>query len=108
MKTYPYVHADQTLDCAQWVASSGLIELNLTPEDASSGSHSGSCDEDIAALRTVPYIAYQLARIPADRLRAELLEYGAWDDDDLSDHDANLDRILWLACGDLCDESVDD
>ena len=106
MKTYPYVHAGQTLDCAQWIASSGLIELNLTPEDASSGSHAGRCDDDIAALRRVPYVADQLARIPADRLQAELFEYSAWNED-LSDHDANLDRILWIACGELCDE-IDD
>jgi hypothetical protein len=34
-------------------------------------------------------------------LAAELREYGAWDDDELSEHDANLERILWLACGDI-------
>jgi large repetitive protein len=30
-------------------------------------------------------------------------EYGAWDDKELRDHAQNLQRILWLACGDIVD-----
>jgi len=30
-------------------------------------------------------------------------DYGAWTRHDLSDHGANLSRILWIACGDLVD-----
>ena len=45
----------------------------------------------------------ELDRIPADDLRAELKEYGAWSEEELADHEANLDRILWLACGNILD-----
>lgn len=32
--------------------------------------------------------------------RAYLSGYGAWEDDELADHDANLDRLVWLTgCG---------
>ncbi len=83
--------------------SIGSIELNITRAQAARGSHSGDCDEDIAALRTVPAIRRQLARVDAAALARELREYGAWDADELADHDANLSRLLWLACGDITD-----
>ncbi len=65
------------------------------------GSHQGACDDDIAALRQVPAIRRQLDKIKPETLQAELREYGAWDDAELADHDANLSRILWLLCGDI-------
>jgi hypothetical protein len=88
--------------------SSGLIELQLTQDDVAMGYHSGSCDESIAALRRAPRIAAQLDAIDPALLRSELKEWGAWSDDDLADHDVNLSRILWLACGDLFDNPSDD
>lgn len=76
-------------------------ELNITLNEALTGAHSGQCDNDIAYLRTVPRIRRQLAKINPELLRKELKEYGAWDDEELADHDANLSRILWIACGDI-------
>jgi hypothetical protein len=83
--------------------SSGWIELRLTLEDARSGSHQGRCDDDIEALRRVPYIKAQLDALDPVKLAADLSEYGAWEEAELADHDANLNRILWLACGDIRD-----
>jgi len=86
----------------RWFSTgSGRIEFELRLSDAHYGHHQGQCDDDIADLRKVPYIAAILASINADLLRDELREYGAWDADELADHDANLDRILWIACGDI-------
>ena len=31
-------------------------------------------------------------------------EYGAWDDEERTDHDQNLQRILWLAAGDITEQ----
>lgn len=88
----------------QWFhTSSGRIEFQLSLDDAHTGHHSGRCDDDIADLLKVPYIAKQLEQIPAALLAAELKEYGAWDASELADHQANLARILWIACGDICD-----
>jgi hypothetical protein len=89
---------------AYWSSGSGLIELNLSIDIANKGYHSGACDFDIAELRGVAHIASQLNAIKPDLLVAELKEYGAWDSVELSDHNANLDRLLWLACGDLVDQ----
>jgi hypothetical protein len=61
----------------------------------------GRCDDDVAELRKVPAIRRQLDRLDQETLKSELREFGAWSDDELSDHDANLDRILWIAAGDI-------
>jgi hypothetical protein len=81
---------------------SGRIELVLTLADAESGSQPGKdASDDVAALLKVPYIAEQLADLSPDLVRGELSEWGAWDDDELADHDANLTRLVWIACGDI-------
>lgn len=89
----------------RWYTSShGRIELQMSLEEAQSASHSGSCDDDVAALSRVPHIAAQLEAIGPDALRQELEGYGSWDETELADHDQNLQRILWIACGDICEE----
>lgn len=88
-----------------WTDESGLLSLEIALEDAQSGSHQGRCDEDIADLRRVPYIAAQLDKWSEADVRAELKGYGAWDEDDLADHDSNLNRMLWLACGAVVEEA---
>lgn len=86
---------------------SGLIELALTLADAESGSQPGKdASDDIAALRAVPYIAEQLLEVDPETLAAELQGYGAWDADELADHETNLTRLLWIACGDIRDEAA--
>ena len=84
--------------------SSGRIELKITKAQAAIGMHQGECDNDIAVLRTIPAIRRQLAKVDAALLRDELREYGAWDDVELSDHDANLSRLLWVMCGYILDQ----
>lgn len=88
-----------------WASTgSGRIELRLTREDAASASHSGQCDDDVLELSRVPYVAKQLAAIDSALLAEELREYGAWDAEQLTDHDQNLQRILWLLAGDIVEE----
>jgi hypothetical protein len=81
------------------------LAIELTTDDVASGAHSGACDADIAALLLVPRIAEQIAKWAPDTLAAELKEYGAWDSAELADHGENCARMLWLACGDLRDQS---
>lgn len=88
--------------------SSGRIELELSLEDANSGYHQGACDEDIYYLKRFPHIATQLDQIKPELLRDELREYGAWDDEQLADHEDNLERLLWLACGDIIDRQFEE
>lgn len=84
-----------------YTSGSGRIELKLTKKEANIGSHQGPCDNDIAYLKTLPHIKRQLDKIDKDVLIKELGEYGAWNDGELLNHEANLDRILWIACGDI-------
>ncbi len=86
-----------------YISTHGNIEIELTEEEAGLGSHPGQCDADVAYLHTLPHIKEQLDKIDPADLREELKGYGAWDDTELSNHDDNLDRILWLACGDIAD-----
>ena len=82
-------------------ATFNRFELRLTKNQARSGSHQGPCDEDIEWLRREPAIARQLDKLTPATVADELREYGAWDDEELADHDENLSRVLWLACGDI-------
>lgn len=75
--------------------------IEMTKEQARSASHPGRCDADVAALARVPKIARQLAKLDPHTLAQELWEYGAWNDEELSDHNDNLQRILWIAAGDI-------
>lgn len=51
-----------------------------------------------------PKIRRQLAKIPADKIRAELKEYGAWDETELADDEANRLRIVWIAAGNISED----
>lgn len=87
-----------------WISSSGTIELNITNKQAAAGYHAGDCADDISALAHNPKIAAQLAALNPDSVAAALKEYGAWDSVELSDHEANLMRLLWIACGDIMED----
>jgi hypothetical protein len=91
-----------------YMSGSGRIELELTLDEARTGSHMGRCDEDVQALSEDPHIAEQLARVDAQHLRDELRGYGAWDEQELADHEQNLQRLLWLACGDIVDNAYEE
>ena len=54
---------------------------------------------------TDPKVKAQLSKIPADAIRAHLKEYGAWYSEELGNHEENLMRTLWIACGD-CKEAM--
>lgn len=87
-----------------WTSGCGRIELTMTMKQAEGAHHQGSCDEDVAALARNPKIARQLAKIAPATLASVLREYGAWDAEQLADHDENLRRILWIAAGDIVEE----
>lgn len=90
----------------RWCSSSGRIEIQMTKAQAASASHQGQCDDDVFALSLEPKIARQLAKIDPEKLRIELAEYGAWDDDELLDHVQNLQRVLWVAACDITDGNI--
>jgi len=86
-----------------WTTSSGRIELNITKRQAAGAYHRGDCERDVAELCRVPAIAKQSRVIDPAELREELSQWGAWDETELADHAQNLQRLVWLACGDVVD-----
>jgi hypothetical protein len=93
---------------AWWTSGSGRIELRIAESDISRGFHTGDCEDDVRSIAAEPYMAEQLATVNDDTLREHLAEYGAWNIDELSGRDANLRRLVWLACGDLFDTPDDE
>ena len=79
------------------------IKLNITKSQAAKGCHQGQCDNDIETLSAVPAIKRQIDKLDPGNLSKELKEYGAWDADELKDHEQNKRRILWIACGCIMD-----
>ena len=67
----------------------------MTKEQAESVSHAGDCREDLNTLFKLPEIKKQLDIVDPELLKNELQEYEAWDD--LSNHERNLKRLLWIA-----------
>ena len=90
-----------------YIAQFNTFELEL-PEDVIQGcSHSGRCDDDIENCRLLPEVITALDKLDPVKVRKELEEYGAWDDTELSNHDDNLNRILWIAAGDIQEQDAD-
>ena len=90
-------------------ASFNRFELRLPGQCVLDCSHSGPCDDDIAYW--VTKVAAMAAADRADRgpepdgIRAELKEYGAWDDEELEDDEANMRRLVWIAACNVAEES---
>lgn len=80
------------------------FEIRMTLQDARCMTHSGSCDYDVNHyLTNNKPINRQLNAIGPNKIRDELKEYGAWDEQDLKDDKANRERIVWIAAGNITD-----
>lgn len=76
----------------------------LTRDEAETGGHQGQCAQDIEGLLKTRAVAKELDTLNPCDIVLELKDFGAWDEEELKDHDANVARILWIACGDLCEQ----
>jgi len=84
-----------------FTTDSGRIEIEMTAEQAASVNHSGDCDNDVMSLSNIPEIKAQVEKIDKEVLKQELDEYGAWDENELNDHEQNIQRIVWIAGCDI-------
>jgi hypothetical protein len=84
-----------------WSSACGKIELNITLNNAKKASHQGECYNDVKLLSEKQSIKRQTKLIDKNDLIAVLSEYGAWDNVQLQDHNENIIRLLWIACGDI-------
>lgn len=83
---------------------SGRITLMLRIGDARRAAHPGQCDHDVCELMRVPYVKRQVECWPPAVVEQELREYGAWSDSELSDHEVNVQRLLWLLAADVVEQ----
>ena len=88
-----------------WYDGSGRICLYFpTLDDAQYCAHQGDCLPEVQETMGMDWMAPQLAEVDPDDLRRHLAEYGAWDEDELSSHDDNLERLVWLAANDVAED----
>jgi hypothetical protein len=73
--------------------------IDMSKEQALSCSHVGDCYQDVKDM--LPELSLD---INPELVRAELKEYGAWDEIELSDDSENLIRIAWIAAGNIKEE----
>lgn len=64
----------------------------------------GDCTNAIREFMQDSEVMQELLKIDVEQLKKELYEYGAWDNDELSNHAENLERILWIAIGQIWGE----
>jgi len=82
-------------------ASLNYFDLYFTRKDVDSMPLSGACDDTVNVIANKPYIIRQFAAIDNSKLIRELSEYGAWDDTELQNKQANIERIIWIGCSDI-------
>ena len=99
---------DSQIHFFTWSAGSGRpLSLRLTLDEAESCSHPGNCQADVIDLILTDGISAQVSTWDPETLRAELAEYGAWDEEELADYEENIRRMVWLACCDVAENPKD-
>ncbi len=88
-----------------WNASNYGNDIRLIRSDAKKCSQSGDCGPHIEELLKKPYIKKQVETLNPCQLTKELKEYGAWDSEELKDHQENIKRWLWISAGDIAERN---
>lgn len=91
-----------------WNSSNYGNDLEITMKQAESCSHSGECEPDVKELMLVPKIRRQLNKLNSTKLVKDLTDYGAWTEEELTNHQDNLMRWLWISCCDITERKYQD
>lgn len=76
-------------------------DIKLTRKDAELCSQSGDCGPYVDEVLTKPYVKKQLSGLKPAQLAKELAEYGAWDTEELQDHNENIRRWIWISAANI-------
>jgi hypothetical protein len=88
-----------------WQAGSGRnITLDINTYWVDVCSSPGPCDNAVVEALEDPDIIEQVKMWDQEELADELSEYTDWD---VSDHRENIERMLWIACGDIRESPED-
>lgn len=64
-------------------------------------SQSGNMEDNIRQSLEDEELKEELSKLDPDKIRIELKECGTWDEEELKDNEANISRLLWVACGNI-------
>lgn len=84
------------------LAQFNRFEIELPNEAVRDCHHRGACDADVDFWE--PRIEIKVA---PDLIKAELAEYGAWDESELQDEKQNKKRLIWLAAAQIQEEECE-
>lgn len=85
-----------------WIGGdNGDLELELTEEQFMSIPRGQDCSPEVKIIRQDPKVEEQLKRMSVESVKTYLFHFCCWEDDELNDHEENLDRLVWLACEDI-------
>ena len=88
-----------------WTCGSGFIELEFESlEQIAACGPPGDAEDAVRDLAQVPSIALQVRAWDGEKLARTLKEYGAWDAEELADHEMNIIRMLWIASNDVLEQ----
>ena len=93
------------LPLALYWASFNRFELRLPGAAVNDIAQSGSNDEAVALWASKVCNEWPERATP-DAIRAELKEYGAWDETELADDAENWERLLWIAAHNIVDSDT--
>lgn len=77
--------------------------LNITKAVANECSKSGNNEYSVNYYMNLPKYKKQLLKLDKEQVRQELNDLGAWEDEELENHNDNLQRLFWVACGNISD-----
>lgn len=77
--------------------------LNITKAVANECSRSGNNEYSVNYYMNLPKYKKQLLKLDKEQVRNELNDLGVWDDEELENHEDNLQRLFWVACGNISD-----
>ncbi len=88
------------------IANFERFDIEIPIELVETVPRHGMCDDAIETLCTTEPMSSYLALLNPQEIKDELSEYGAWNETELSDHNQNLRRILWIAIGNIQEETL--
>jgi len=82
---------------------SGRIVIPLTGEEINSICTMGSNDAAVESVCNQPSLCCWMTRYSKELIREEIRSYGDWTEDELSNDENNLQRLVWLLAWDVFD-----
>ena len=91
-------------------------EVTLPLDVAEKCSRSGDCTSAVLEALKNPEVKEEMDKLKIEDIVNDLEATGGWDMDELNDEkigspehrQANLERFLWIACGNIVDQEYED